>query len=553
MKAIDRETKKWIRNASDEKAARNGCRFDPERGQFVVEWIEKYLRLYEGELAGDPMLLRDWQLEATLCLFGWVRWSDRWNRMVRRYTKASIWIPKKNGKSPTLAAWGLYLLCADGEMGQKVYLCAKDGSQSREIAGKHAIEMVQASDELLAECEINKSLMQITHAPTRSILKPISSADSKTQKAKEGLNGSILVDETHVVDRAFMNRVSRAGISRSEPLQIEVSTAGDGLQGYGKSQYDWGKLVAAGERDDERFFHLAYEAPTEMTDADLDADPVKFGKLANPAWGRIVDEREFLDDYRRSKASLNDLAEFKMYRLNIWLSASRAAIRMEDWRACSKSFDLAELAGRDCYGALDLGFKWDTSAFVLWFPWGEVDGEPLLRLLTWFWLPKETAATQRSQVRWHDWERLGDITLTEGDTSDFPLMRQCIKNIAAIYRLVKVVYDERFAQVFAQQLQDEDGITVEAFPQSAPFYNEPCEAFEQLIIDHRLEHRGNRVMDWQVGLLTWRDRGGLKMPSKPEGNTVARIDGPAAAIMGLASALRPVPVSIYETPGNLRL
>ncbi len=93
---IEPTTRDWIRNPSDERAAENGCRFDEERAQFAVDWIEGYCRLYEGEHAGQPLILHDdWQRECTMRIFGWVRWSDHWKREIRRFRKASIYIAKK--------------------------------------------------------------------------------------------------------------------------------------------------------------------------------------------------------------------------------------------------------------------------------------------------------------------------------------------------------------------------------------------------------------------------------------------------------------------------
>jgi phage terminase large subunit-like protein len=101
-----------------------------------------------------------------------------------------VWIAKKNGKSPTLAAWGLYLLCADGEQGQKVYSVAKDGKQAM-IAHTHAIEMVRRSPALSpdmgGECTINRSTGQITYHPTSSVYKVVAGDNPQSQ---EGLNGS---------------------------------------------------------------------------------------------------------------------------------------------------------------------------------------------------------------------------------------------------------------------------------------------------------------------------------------------------------------------------
>ena len=96
--------------------------------------------------------------------------------------------------------------------------------------------------------------MSICHLPTCSILKPLSSSNSRTQESKEGLNGSMLVDETHVVDRAMMKRVSRTGISRSEPLRLEVTTAGTVSHGYGHERYEYAKDVLAGRADCQHLF-----------------------------------------------------------------------------------------------------------------------------------------------------------------------------------------------------------------------------------------------------------------------------------------------------------
>src|SRR5262245_129501 len=172
---------KWVRTPADREAIEAGCRFDGSRGAHVLAFARDHLRLYEGDSAGQPFEPMAWQIDVTMRLFGWVRFSPRWQRWVRRYRSAAIWVPKKNGKSPTLAWWGLYLLLADGEPGQHIYLAAKDGAQARAIAGKHAVEMVRASPALSAGCSINKSTLQITHEASRSTLGPISSADSKAQ------------------------------------------------------------------------------------------------------------------------------------------------------------------------------------------------------------------------------------------------------------------------------------------------------------------------------------------------------------------------------------
>jgi len=330
-------TTSWVRNPSDEKAAAAGCHFDVERASYAVWWIERYCKLYEG-VQGAPLILRgchscleyglppatdfnlwdeeleaqrvgferarrfldciraghpiDWQYDCTMRLFGWVRWSEKWHDWIRRFRQASIWVAKKNKKSPTLAALSFLLFCGDGEPGQKVFHAAKDGRQVRENISKHALEMLRQSPELEEECKPNLSTLQITHLPSRSVMVPLSSSNQRTKESKEGLNGTVCIDETHVVDRDFVNRLTRAGISRREPFHLEVSTAGNNPDSYGKERFDYAAKVLAGEFENQELFAAIYAAPQDLTDAELDADPDKYGRQANPAWGHTVDPED---------------------------------------------------------------------------------------------------------------------------------------------------------------------------------------------------------------------------------------------------------------------
>jgi phage terminase large subunit-like protein len=253
---------------------------------------------------------RDWQYECTMRLFGWVRRSAKWGREVRRFRQASVWVPKKNKKSPTLAAWGLYLLCGDGEPGQKVFLAAKDGMQARKIAGearrRHAPAVRGPDGRVRPEPQHDAGHAQ----PSRSWLEPLSSQQPDAGEQGGAERQSVLIDETHVVDRDFVRRISRAGISRSEPLHIEVSTAGNNPDSYGKERFDYAS-GRAGRDEDQELFVAIYAAPQDLTDADLDADPAKFGRMANPAWGHTVDPEEYLPTTRSRSGRIQDAARLQ--------------------------------------------------------------------------------------------------------------------------------------------------------------------------------------------------------------------------------------------------
>lgn len=548
---IDRLTKRWIRNAADERAAAAGCTFDEARGLFVVNWIQTYCRLYEGELAGEPMILKDWQLETTMRLFGWVRWSDRWKREIRRFRQASVWVPKKNGKSPTLAAWGLYLLCGDGEQGQKVFLAAKDGKQAREIAGKHAMEMLRQSEDLSAECSTNENYSRITHEPTRSLMQPLSSSNTRTKESKEGLNGSILIDEVHVVDRDFVKRIDRAGISRSEPLHIEVSTAGNNPDGYGYDRFNYAKRVEAGTAPDDQLLTAIYAAPQDLSDEDLEANPLKYGRLANPTMGRIVDEAEFLADYQRSRPSIDELLQFKMYRLNIWQRAANPWLSNELWRNAQADYAEEDLEGLPCWGGLDLSLTRDMTAFALAF---QLEG--LIRLLCWFWLPESFVDANADRAPYRRWEHAGDLRVIAGDTIDQNLLRPELVELIQRFRPCQLRYDRKFAEQLTADLERETGVERVEFAQNPQRMTQPCGDFERLMIEGRLEHNGQQVLAWQAGhvCLDRNERTGLVRPVKPKsGGRHLTIDGITACVMATDGAITADGVSVYDRGESLTL
>lgn len=559
---IDEVTKRWIRNASDERAAANGCRFDEGRGQEVVDWIQTYCHLYEGEYAGRKMELGDWQYEVTMRLFGWVKFSLDWKREVRRFRKAGIWIPKKNAKSPTLAAWGLYLLCGDGEQGQKVYSAAKDGKQAM-ISHTHAMEMVRMSPELSSECSVNKSTGQITHLPTRSFYKVVAGDNVNSQ---EGLNGSVMIDETHVVDRRLAGVLKGAGISRSEPLHAEVSTAGSNPDGYGREQRDYGTSVSKDEIQDESFLFQEYAAPQEVTDEELEQNIVALGKAANPTWGRIIREGEFLADYHSSKHSIDKLATFKMYRLNVWQRSSNPWLKGGDWDRCRKAYTEQDLDGEACIAGLDLSKTRDMSALVLVFPDAEED--EAIRVLAHFWLPEKYAHENKHLAPFREWEKAGALTLTQGSVIDYGAIRAKFREWADRFRISKLVYDHRFAEETTQALSDglygaggvllEEGTGIErvAFLQTVDNYTPIIEEFERLVIAGKAHHNGNPVLTWQAGHVCKKTTGQTSKGSilvKPQNGDIKKIDGMVATLMALSMLHDINARSVYDHKGNFAL
>lgn len=539
--------KRWVLNRSDELAVENGCRFDEERARWAVQWIESYCCLYEGEWAGQSMRLTDWQLDATMRMFGWVRWSEKWQRCVRRFRRVSLWVAKKNKKTPTAAAWALYLLCGDGEQGQKVFLAAKDGQQVRQNLARHTVEMVRASPALARECKINRTTSEIAHLPSKSVMLILSNSNARTQESKEGLNGSAVIDEVHVVDREFMSRIDRMGISRSEPLQIEVSTAGNNPDGYGFEQFARAMEVIEGKREDQELLAIVYTAPQNLTAAELSANPLKYGRMANPAMGHTVDPEEYLSDYNRCKDSLTKLLAFMMYRLNIWQRSSNPWLDSAAWQRCARQYTADDMEGWTCDAGLDLSRTQDMSALVLVF---SCDEEETFRLLPFFWLPEDVARENDHLAPFMTWAKQGMLELTPGSVIDYGFIRTRFRELAERFNIRKLAYDQTYAEETTQALEQgvmnaageqiEAGTGVErfVFPQTQMFFAKPCKDFERLILAGTLHHNDHPILNWQAGHVQVRpDANQNVRPVKPKRGDVKKIDGIVAAIMGLTLSM----------------
>jgi phage terminase large subunit-like protein len=492
-------------------------------------------------------------------VFGWVTFNEMRQKWVRRFREASVWVSKKNKKSPTMAAWGMYLMAGDEEPGQKVFLCAKDGMQVRANGAKHCTEMVRQSPELASVCTINKVEMRIVHEPSRSLMMPLSSSNERTQDSKQGLNGSVMVDETHVVDREFMLTVNRAGISRAEPLHAEFSTAGDDPDSYGKERFDLAERIIRGDAPDHwRTFAAIYAAPQDLKDGDLDADPLKYGRMANPALGHTVDPAEYLEDYHKSKKSPANLATFKMYRLDIWQNAASPWLAMEGWNKGRRPFRLEEFEGHECWSAWDLSTVLDFTALSLCFP----QREEQYAIFWWFWLPEETATAVQHLIPIRDWtaDKRTNLMLTPGATVDYGYIRSTFRELARRFEIQEMVYDDWNAEQTTQELhegvRDKSGAVIEegtgvprmVFSQAIKAFNEPSKRFEASVVNGKILHDGNPLATWMAGKATIKpDSNGNYRPMKPKKDSNKKIDGIITAVMSYWRALHSESkVSVYE-------
>jgi len=531
----------WVRSEADHRALEAGHWFDAAAAERVREFFRKFLRHSKGEWAGKPFELLPWQWEDVVApLFGWKRPDG-----LRRFRKAYIEIPKKNGKSTLAAGLALYLLVADGEPGAEIYSAAADRDQASIVFNEAAL-MVRASPGLKGRALVTDSRKQIGWPLSNSYYKALS-ADVPT---KEGLNWhGLLFDELHAQrTRRLWDALMYGGIARRQPLSVAITTAGYDRESICYEQHEYARRVTEGQVRDLSFLPVLYAAGAKD-----DWTKSKAWRKANPSMGVIFSEASLARDCQEARESPRKENAFRQRRLNQWTEQAERWLVMEKWDACGGEADAGALAGRPCYAGLDLSSTTDLTALVLLFP--PAEEEKGWSVLAFFWAP-ETGARKREDrdgVPYLTWAKEGLVELTPGEIVDYDRIRTRINALGERYKICEIALDRWNATQLATQL-DGDGFTVVPFGQGYASMSGPSKELEKRILAGELAHGGNPVMRWMAAnAAVERDAADNIKPSKKK--STERIDGIVALVMAtgreMVQGAGEDKKSIYEERGVL--
>lgn len=503
-----------------------GLWFDAEAGEWIVQWIERYCRHSKGEWAGQLIVLEEWQKRILRIVFGWMR-SDG----TRRFRIAYIEVPRKNAKSTTAAAAGLYLLVGDQEPGAEIYCSATKEKQAK-IVWDAADAMVKQSRELKRFVRTLKK--NLSCARLMSKFEPLG-ADSDTL---DGLNvHGNLVDELHAhKNRDLWDVLDTAMGSRRQPLTFAITTAGIyDRETIGWIQHENACNVLEGIIEEDHFF--AFIAAAD--EGDDWREPGTWAK-ANPNLGVSVKWSYIEEQCDKARTQPSFENTFKRLHLDIWTEQVTRWIPIEKWNAC---LDVPRpLEGRTVFGGLDLSTKLDITALTLVAP---ADGgfyDCWFR----FWVPAELVKERERKhllPSYAPWVAAGMLQATPGNVIDYAFIKKEILELAGKMTIKEIGFDPWNATQLAVQLQQELNPTESAYGfrmvemrQGMKSLSEPAKEFEKLIVDKKLRHGGHPVMRWMVGNASVRrDSNDNIVPDKEESK--AKIDGVLSTINALGRAM----------------
>jgi phage terminase large subunit-like protein len=538
----------WARIQWARSAAQPGAWFDHDKAEAVIRKWPEWFRLTEDRFAGRPFRLSVWQAITVRMVIGWKKPVDVNDEVtgqprvayVRLYRRLKLWMARKGGKSEFLAGLALLIWAYDSVVRGPGFVFARKEKQAKIIFNKMKA-MIGYSPEMADAVSVySKSIF----------LKRTFSSFELLPGTDEGTHGEsayvIIGDEMHEWRSTDLaDNLHQSTGARLQPFEAHASTAGQKSNHVGYGLYEESRRILDGRTHDPTTLVVIFEI-----DADDDPFDEANWRKANPTLGSTPT----LDFLRLEAANAigNPRAEarFRCYHCNQWVDGITRWLPLPKWDACAATKDGWErypetLAGRKCFGGLDLSSTRDVTALVLVFP--PTDDDPKWRVLCRFWVPGDTLdervkADAAPYDRFHG--MLGHnggpaLETTEGDTVDQQVMLEAVLEARQLYDLQLLAYDPWCAQKLVTDLQNDHGAAPEffvKFRQGIPSFAEPSRHFERLVFSGLLDHGGHPVLRWMAQNVAIRFDDNLNfMPAKKRSSE--KIDGIVAAVMAVGVAL----------------
>lgn len=521
---------RWIKRAAerfldDLKAARarnSVFVYSKDHAESAIQFIE-LLPHVKGEWARrrETLRMEPHQIFVLVNLFGFVRRLDE----TRRFRRAYLSVSRKNAKSTTASAVGLYMLCGDGEPGAEIYALATTKDQAG-IVYSDARAMVKRSPDLMAHYGLDPGVMAISRAEANSTFKPLPGDPGDGQNPH-----CAIVDEyhEHQSPRAYDAMYSGMG-SRRQPLMLVTTTAGYNRAGPCYAMEAYCHRVLEGRVDDPSLFAAIY-----TLDPDDRWDDPRVWLKSNPNLGVSVSRENLEEACFEAQHNSVKQVNFLTKRMNIWVNAGTQWMDAREWDACADpALMLDQFAGRRAWLGLDLASKIDLCGLEILIE----DGERKVRF-GFYYLPEDPVmlGASSSHAHYYAWHLDGLVTLTPGNITDYSRIREDIERVCRLLRVEAIAYDPFQATQLATELLAKNLPMVEV-SQTLQNLNEPMKQLQAWVKTRTLVHNGCPVMAWQMSnVVAHLDAKERIYPRKESAEN--KIDSPVALIMAVGRAMAP--------------
>jgi phage terminase large subunit-like protein len=479
------------------------------RGQKVIQFIETYCVVPEGQHVGKPVVLAEFQKKFILDIYDNPHGTDT----------AILSIARKNAKTGTIAFILLaHLVGPEAQLNSRIV----SGAMSRDQAG----EVFNLARKCVELSPVLRPLVHIVPASKKLVGKPRNveylaiSAEGKTAHGKSPILA--ILDEVGQIQGPqsdFVDAVTTAQGAYENPLLIYISTqaANDGDL--------FSVLIddAKKNKPDKTVCHV-YAA-----DKDADVLDEKQWKKANPALGLFRSEKDMRKQAEKAARMPSFENTFRNLNMNQRVSTFAPFISKSTWDQCGQE-PLPMYECDEVYGGLDLSSKKDLTSAVFVGKVGSV-----LQVWAYFWTPEGTLRDRADLDRqpYDVWAREGYLRVVPGVTVDYDYVIKDLAEITSDMNLVSMGFDRWRIEYFKKDCE-RLGVEfpLEEFGQGYKDMSPAVDELEELLLNGNMRHGMHPVLTMcAANAVTVKDPAGNRKLEKNK--SIGRIDGLVAQTMAI--------------------
>jgi phage terminase large subunit-like protein len=438
------------------------------RGEKVCAFIERYVKIPEGSLVGQPLKLAEFQRKFILEIYDNPAGTRR----------AYLAIARKNGKTATIASLVLaHLVGPEAVLNSQLVSGARSRDQAA-LVFNLAAKMVQLSPELSKLVRIVPSGKRLIGLPMNTEYKALAAEGTTAH----GLSPVLaILDEVGQVkgpQDAFIDAITTAQGAHDKPLLIAIST-------QAPTDADlfsiW--LDDAERSEDPSIVSHVYTAPEECA-----LDDEKAWKAANPALGLFRSRRDVEEQAAQALRMPSAENTFRVLTLNQRVNMAAAFVSASVWKAGN-----GEPGALDgvVYGGLDFRPRPTYSARshgCRRTAWLNVDPFSGCR-------SKAFRSHRRDKAPYDVWVRDGLLRTTPGKVIDYDFVARDIGQICSGLSIAKIGFD-RWRMDRMQLALQRQGVELplEPFGQGYMSMSPALDALEADLLKECVRHGGHPVL-----------------------------------------------------------
>lgn len=442
------------------------------RGEKVCRFIERYLKIPEGDQVGQPMVLLPFQRRFIMAIY---------DNPALTHT-AYLSIARKNGKTALIAAILLaHLVGPEAVLNSQIVSGARSKDQAA-VVFELARKMVELSPEITPLVRVQPSGKRLIGL-RKNVLYRALAAEGKTA---HGLSPILaILDEAGQVEGPtdkFFEAIETAQGAYDNPLLIAISTqaASDG------------DLFSIWIDAQEREPNPSVVSHVYRAKEDCQLDDMEAWKAANPALGVFRKQSDVQKLCQRALDMPVNEPGFRNLVLNQRVDATAPFVPRSVWE--QNGAPPPAIGLKKVWAGLDLSSVNDLTALVLLDEEGGVHPT--------FWLPGFGIAekSKKDKVPYDIWAKDGKLILSPGKSIEYEYVAQYIRGVFDRFNVQSVGFDRHAMNHLKPWLvkagfSDNELERFIDFGQGTQSMTPALREFEARLLNGRLKHGNHPVLN----------------------------------------------------------